>query len=142
MAVVERLQVLTDDDWALIVPHLPARTKDNWLGRGRAWGDHRPALEGIIWRFRTGSPWRDLPAEYGAWQTVYRRFNTWSKDGTFNRILTAIQAQAHAEDQIDWAVSVDSSNARAHKHAAGALARPEHATGGISELQEICRRAC
>ncbi len=152
-----RQRVLTDEQWAVVVPHLPARTRENWVGRGRAWGDHRRAVEGIIWRFRTGSPWRDLPAEYGPWQTVYRRFNTWSKDGTFNRVLAAVQGQAQRAGELEWVVSVDSSNARAHKHAAGARkplseqpgeppSEPSGegsgpVTGGLFELQEVCRGA-
>jgi transposase len=115
---VERLFVLTDSMWEQIEPHLPKRTRENWKGRGAPGGDHRRAVEGIMWRFRTGSPWRDLPADYGAWQTIYWRFNTWPKDGTFNRILAELQADADAD--LEWTVSIDSSNARAHKHAAGA----------------------
>lgn len=62
-----------------------------------------------MWRFRTGSPWRDLPADYGAWQTIYWRFNTWSKDGTFNRILAELQAEAYGHADLEWTVSIDSS---------------------------------
>ena len=116
---------------------------------GGLWSDHRLVVEGILWRFRTGSPWRDLPGDYGAWQTTYWRFNTWSKDGTFNTILSQLQADAHDRDDIDWVASIDSCNARAHKHAAGApvtnshgdAAVPAGATGGEIELQGSARRA-
>lgn len=134
---VERLAVLTDAQWDRILPHLPARTKDHWVGRGRAWGDHRVAVEGIIYRFRTGCPWRDVPTDFGAWQTIYRRFNTWSKDGTFNTILAELQAAAHEGDDLEWVVSIDSSNARAHKHAAGA--QPVAATDAQGDAQELGR---
>jgi putative transposase len=43
----------------------------------------RLMLEGIVWRFRTGSPWRDLPADFGPWQTVWKRHHRWSLDGTY-----------------------------------------------------------
>lgn len=79
---------------------------------------HRPVVEGAIYRLRTGIPGRDLPAEFGAWQTVHRRHRTWSLDGTWDRILAALQADAAGE--IDWRVSVDSTISRAHQHAATA----------------------
>jgi len=147
--VSDRLFVLTDAMWERVEPHLPTRGRGRGAGRGGLWSDHRLVVEGILWRFRTGSPWRDLPADYGAWQTIYWRFNTWSKDGTFNTILSELQADAHEEDGIDWVVSIDSSNARAHKHAAGApvihghddVAGPAGTTGGEIELQEFVRRA-
>lgn len=135
--------------WERIEPHLPTRGRGPGSGRGSLWSDHRLAVEGILWRFRTGSPWRDLPADYGVWQTIYWRFNTWSKDGTFNTILAALQAESHAKGDLEWVVSIDSSNARAHKHAAGApIIGPEQdalfpadITGGQIELQESARRA-
>lgn len=67
----DRLLVLTDLMWAQIEPRLPTRSRGRGAGRGGLWSDHRLVVEGILWRFRTGSPWRDLPTEYGAWQTIY-----------------------------------------------------------------------
>jgi transposase len=61
-----------------------------------------------------------VPARYGPWQTVYGLFRRWQRDGTWSRILTALQAQADAEGLITWQVSVDSTVARAYQHAAGA----------------------
>ncbi|NJP35949.1 IS5 family transposase, partial [Micromonospora thermarum] len=72
------------------------------------------------WRIRIGSPWRDVPAEYGPWQTVYGLFRRWQRDGTWDKILAASQAAADAEGRITWTVSVDSMTSRAHQHAAGA----------------------
>ena len=54
------------------------------------------------------------------WQTVYGLFRRWQRDGTWSQILTRLQAQADAEGLITWEVSVDSTIARAHQHAAGA----------------------
>lgn len=125
---MSRTQVLTDAMWARIEPLLPDRMPQ----RGGRWGDHRPVLEAICWRFRTGSPWRDIPAEFPAWQTVWWRFDVWSQDGTWDRILTELQGQSHAVADLEWVVSVDSTVARAHQHAAGA--RRDH-TGGSGELQ-------
>lgn len=119
--------------WARIELLLPDRS----ARRGGRWIDHRLVVEAICWRFRTGSPWRDLPAEFPAWQTVWWRFDRWAKDGTWDRVLAAVQGDAHAAAELEWLVSVDSTVARAHQHAAGARARPATGlTGGSIELQE------
>jgi transposase len=54
----------------------------------------RQLIDGIRWRTRTGAPWRDVPARYGPWQTVYGLFRRWQRDGTWKRLLTRLQAQA------------------------------------------------
>lgn len=78
-------------------------------------------INGILFRARTGVPWRDLPERFGCWKTVYERHRGWSADGTWDRILQAVHTQADAEGRIDWSmVSVDSTSCRAHQHAAGA----------------------
>jgi transposase len=61
-----------------------------------------------------------VPARYGPWQTVYGLFRRWQRDGTWKQILSQLQAQADANGLITWEVSVDSTVARAHQHAAGA----------------------
>lgn len=108
---------LTDAQWALIEPLLPK----NEPKPGHPWNDHRPLVNGIFWILRTGAPWRDLPERYGPWQTVYDRFNRWSKDGTFDRILEALQVRLDEQGRIDWDLwCIDGSNIRASKAAAGA----------------------
>lgn len=78
-------------------------------------------LNGILFRIRTGVPWRDLPERYGSWSTVYEQHRRWSADGTWDRILQAVQADADVAGRIDWGmVGVDSTSCRAHQHAAGA----------------------
>jgi transposase len=81
-------------------------------------------VEGAIYRYRTGTPWRDLPADFGPWQTVWKRHHRFSTDGTWDRVLTALQAQADANNEIDWRVWVDSTIARVHQQGATA-ARPQ-----------------
>jgi transposase len=51
----------------------------------------RRLIDGIRWRARTGAPWRDLPTEYGPWQTVYGLFRRWQRDGTWTVLLTRLQ---------------------------------------------------
>ena len=120
-----RSDVISDDLWALIEPVLPT----NQRRRGRPWNDHRRTLEAIAWRFRTGSPWRELPEQFGAWQSIWERHRRWSSDGTYAQMFTAVRANGPVEDDVlRELISVDSTSVRAHQHAAGAPAAAR--TGG------------
>ena len=79
---------------------------------------------GILRKLRTGAPWRDLPERYGPWQTCYDRFVRWRRDGTWERLLAHAQTQSDSLGEVAWEVSVDTTVARAHQHAAGARRRP------------------
>src|SRR6266545_938320 len=68
---------LTDQEWKRLEPLLPAEKPDT----GRPNADHRRIINGIVWRERTGAPWRDLPERYGPWSTVYSRFWRWHEAG-------------------------------------------------------------
>ncbi|WP_328466083.1 IS5 family transposase [Actinoplanes sp. NBC_00393] len=107
---------LTDAQWAALEPVLPAES-----GRGRPpkW-TKRQIIDGIRWRVRAGTPWRDVPEAYAPWQTLYGWFRRWQRDGTWARILARLQSEADAAGKITWTVSVDSTISRAHQHAAGA----------------------
>ncbi|MGA4803467.1 IS5 family transposase [Streptomyces lavendulocolor] len=106
---------LTDAAWGRIAPLLPGVD-----GRGRPWRDHRQVINGVLWRLRTGAPWRDLPQRYGPWQTAYERFARWEADGTWARLLEQVQVRDDSAGAVEWTVSVDSTISRAHQHAAGA----------------------
>jgi transposase len=112
---------LTDKAWEQIVPRLPENGQ-----RGQQWTDHRKVINGILWKLRTGAPWRDLPPRYGPWQTCYDRFVRWRRDGTWDRLLAYAQTESDAVGEVKWEVSVDSTVARAHQHAAGARRKPSH----------------
>ncbi len=77
---------LTDEQWALVRPLLPPRRG----GIGRPPNDHRDVLGGILWVARTGSSWREMPQEYGKWETAYRRHESWLKRGLWQRILQVL----------------------------------------------------
>ncbi|MEI5519748.1 IS5 family transposase [Streptomyces brasiliscabiei] len=109
-----RRHELSDAEWEFVGPLLPVSL------RGRKRLDDRKVLNGIVWKFRTGTAWRDVPERYGPWATLHTRFRRWALDGTFERMLQAAQAHADAAGDIDWLVSVDSTVVRAHQHAAGA----------------------
>jgi transposase len=110
---------LTDAQWAVLEPLLPTAKRP---GRPSLW-TKRQLIDGMRWRVRVGAPWRDVPVEYGSWSAVYALFRRWQRDGTWRQIVTALQCLADAAGRISWDVSVDSTIARAHQHAAGARKR-------------------
>ena len=102
---------LRDDQWAKIKDFLPGR--EGHVG-GTA-TDNRLFVDAIIYRTRTGIPWRDLPERYGDWKPTHKRLRRWSESGVFARILEALALDADAEF-----MSIDSTSVRAHQHSAGA----------------------
>jgi transposase len=131
--------VLSDEMWARVEPLLPAQ-----YGKGRPFRDHRQVIEGIVFRYRAGIPWRDLPREFGPWQTAWKRHRRFALDGTWDEVLAILQAEADAAGQIDWRVSVDSTSSRVHQHGANAARSsegPMSYTGGRGELQETAPSA-
>jgi transposase len=106
---------LTDEAWAWVEPLLPEGGR-----RGGRWREHRTVTNGILWKLRTGAPWRDLPERYGPWQTCYDRFVRWRRDGAWEHLLAHAQTRLDAVGKIEWEVSADSTVVRAHQHAAGA----------------------
>lgn len=114
----------SDAQWKLILPLLPRQK------RGGRWNDHRLMFDGMLWVLRTGAPWRDLPERYGAWGTVYHRFNRWKKDGTIDRILKALRIRLDKDGYIDWDLwCVDGSSVRASRAAAGASKKAKASPG-------------
>jgi transposase len=98
---------LTDFEWTIINPLLPDKP------RGVARADDRKVLNGIYWRFRTGSPWADIPERYGPPTTCYNRFVRWRKAGVWDRLLEEI-SKAYDGD----IVMIDSTCVRVHQHGA------------------------
>jgi transposase len=130
---MSRFQVLSDAQWSLIEDVLPRPT-----GRkGRPFSDARTMVEAIVYRYRTGVAWRDLPSVFGAWQTVWTWHRRMAADGTWDTVLARLTKSADAAGEVDWSLSVDSSIARAHQHATN-LTR---LTGGWVELHESARPA-
>lgn len=130
---MDREALLDDRQWDLIEPLLPPQR-----GKGRPMRDHRQVVEGVVYRYRCGIAWRDLPSSFGPWQTVWKRHRRFSGDGTWDKIFAALVGQADAEGQIDWSVSVDSTINRAHQHATN-LPRGEarvapHGEGGAEAV--------
>ncbi|PJR08261.1 IS5 family transposase, partial [Sinorhizobium meliloti] len=105
--MTRRRYELTDHEWSILSPLLPNKP------RGVPRVDDRRVLNGILWRFRTGSPWAEIPERYGPPTTCYNRFVRWRKAGVWDRLLEAV-SEAYDGD----IVMIDSTCVRVHQHAA------------------------
>ena len=133
---MSRTRVLTDAQWSRIAPLMPSSDGK----QGKPFRDHRQVVEGIVYRYRTGIAWRDLPAAVRAVADGVEAAPAVRGDGTWDGVLTALLADADAAGLIDWRVAVDSTVTRAHQHGTN-LPRAEQVTGGLGELQESGRGA-
>ena len=102
-------------------------------------------INAILWILRTGAPWRDLPERYGPWQTVASRFYRWQKDRLWQSVLEELQRQKDRSGRVEWEVHfLDSTNVRAHQHAAGAkggrISRPWAGAGAALAPRCTSRR--
>lgn len=102
---------MRDDQFERIALLLPGKAGDP----GRTAEDNRQFVEAVLWIARTGSPWRDLPDEFGKWNSVYQRFSRWSERGIWQKVFAQLAKDADFEE-----VFIDSTIVRAHQHAAGA----------------------
>jgi len=102
---------LRDDQWGRIEHLLPGRA-GHVGGTAR---DNRLFVEAVLYRYRAGLPWRDLPERFGDWKNVHRRFSRWAVSGVWSRVFQALSADADDEYAL-----LDSTIVRAHQHSAGA----------------------
>ena len=117
--------ILTDAQWAKMEPHCLGKPTDP----GRSGGDNRLFLEAVLWITRTGSPWRDLPAGFGKWNTVFKRYRDWVKADVFKRIFEAVSGDPDLEY-----VMVDATIVKVHRHGQGAK-------GGLKIRPSVSQRA-
>jgi len=103
--------ILSDEQWERIEDLVPGKAGD----RGVTGKNNRRFVEAVLWIARTGAPWRDLPAELGRWNSVWRRFSRWSKKAVWANLFNALAEDADCEYVI-----IDATIVRAHQHAAGA----------------------
>ena len=102
---------VSNGEWSVIEPLLPKKGR---MGRPRK--DARVLVDGMLWIFKTGAPWRDLPEYYGSWKTVYNNFLRWRDAGVWEKILESIKP----DPEPLWQVIIDSTILKAHQHSAGA----------------------
>jgi len=86
------MPLLTAEWWLHLAPLLPPRHGK----RGRAPGDAHPILDGLLWMMHTGVGWREIPSRFGAWHTIYSRYQQWRRDGTWERVVAALSLPTHA----------------------------------------------
>ena len=103
---------LSDESWERIQPFLPPERSGK---RGRPAKDNRLVVNAILWILCTGAPWRDMPEEYGSWNSIYTRFRRWNARGIWQRVFDALREDKDLEN-----ISIDGTYIRAHQHAAGA----------------------
>ena len=104
-------RALTDAHWRRTEPLIPGKEGD----KGRHGEDNRLFVDAVLWVARAGAPWRDLPDEFGNWNSVFQRFRRWARNGVWERIFSALMESPDFEYLI-----IDSTIVRAHQHAAGA----------------------
>ncbi len=104
----------TDEVWARLEPHLPGKKSDS----GVTGKDNRLFLEAVLWRVRTGLPWRDLPTGSGNWNSVFRRFRRWAKGG----VSECLFKEMRGEPDFEYAL-IDGTIVQAHQKASGAKGR-------------------
>ena len=110
---------LRDDQWARIEHLLPGRV-GHVGGTAR---DNRRFVEAVLYRYRAGIAWRDLPERCGSWQATHTRFSRWARGGVWARVFTALSADADHEYAM-----IDATIVRAHQHSAGARKKGALAT--------------
>ena len=103
--------LLSDDQWERIAPPIPGKPGDP----GRHGADNRGFVEATLWIARTGSPWRDLPSEFGNWNTAFQRFRRWATKGIYESLFKTL-----SDDPDFEYVMVDGTIVRVHQHGTGA----------------------
>ena len=111
MKATHRRHDISDHVWSLLELRLPGR-EGSWGGKAK---DNRLFLNAVFWILRTGSPWRDLPPDYGDWKNTHRRFCRWRDAGLWESLLE----QVVVEPDYEW-LMIDATHSKVHPHAAGA----------------------
>jgi transposase len=106
--------LMTDDEWAYFEPFLIRRA-------GRPPRNHRRVMDATFWLMRTGAPWRDLPEEFGNWNSIFRQFRRWADSGIWDVMLEALAGSGLADTTLQM---IDATIVRAHHCAAGGKGGP------------------
>ena len=102
--------LLTDAQWERVAPLLPGKEGDP----GRSGANNRMFLEAVLWLARAGAPWRDLPADFGKWNSVFKRFRRWALTGVFERVFATLSG----DPDFEYAL-IDGTLIRVHQHGTG-----------------------
>jgi transposase len=110
---------IVDEAWERIKHLLPGQPGQ----RGVTAKDNRLFVDAVLWIGKTGAPWRDLPERFGNWNSTWRRFDRWARNGVWRKVFDALQ-----DPDLEWLI-LDSTVIRAHPHAAGAKKKVTAAAG-------------
>ena len=123
---------LSDAEWARVEPLLPRGR------RGAHRVDDRRVISGIVYMLRSGGRWRDCPAVYGPYTTIYNRFNRWSRQGVWLAIFEAVTGASG----VIGTAAIDSSHVKAHRSAAGGKGGPSPKRLGarVAAARQSCMR--
>ena len=108
--------VLSEEQWERVMPLCAGKPGDP----GRSGENNRLFLEAVLWIARTGAPWRDMPAAFGNWNSVFQRFRRWAVKGTFRRIFAILSD----DPDFEYAI-IDGTIVRVHQHGTGAKGGPK-----------------
>lgn len=122
-----RRYALRDEQWQKIEPHLPGREGSV----GVTAKDNRLFVEAVLYRYRAGIPWRDLPERFGDFRVVHTRFSRWSRSGVWETIFKLL-----AEDADNEYAMIDTTIVRAHQHSAGAQKKNQRKTKPLDAVKE------
>jgi transposase len=120
-----RRYALRDDQWERIENLLPGRPGHV----GVTARDNRLFVEAVLYRYRSGIPWRDLPERFGAWKKVHTRFCRWARSGVWERVFEHLADEADNEYAM-----IDSTIVRAHQHSAGAVKKTATKRSGAAAV--------
>lgn len=109
--------VISDELWEQMWPLLPGKVGDP----GASGRDNRRFIEAVLWRVRTGAPWRDLPKDFGNWNSVFKRFHRWANAGVFESLFSAV----NGAPDLEYAM-IDGTIVQAHQKASGAKGGPSN----------------
>jgi transposase len=113
---------IVDEAWDRIKDLLPGQPGQ----RGVTAKDNRLFIDAVLWIAKTGAPWRDLPERFGNWNSTWRRFDRWARNGVWQKVFDVLQ-----DPDLEWLI-LDSTIIRAHPHAAGAKKKATAAAGNRS----------
>lgn len=121
---------ISQSAWERLEDLLPGRPGDV----GVTAADNRLFVNAVYWIAKTGAPWRDLPPRFGRWNSVFQRFNRWSKKGVWQRVAEALSDDV----DLEW-LMIDSTVVRAHQHAAGQKGGRKPNSWGVAEADSAPR---
>ena len=134
MELAHRRHDISDYIWNKLAPHLPGKAEDS----GCTAKDNRLFLNAVLWILRTGSPWRDLPPDFGNWNSVNRRFCRWRDKGVWEKLLEIFIE----EPDFEW-LMIDASHCKVHPHASGARGgNQEMSRTKGAQYQDTFSRGC